>query len=450
MAQSNRSFDAVVRSFVEEQGGHIILVSLDYGFASLLRGMFKTLGLGRIHFFRIEEADRYVETIKKILERSRSHQVLLFLEAKIQGKSLFEELRMAKQAFGDQCKIICLSPEVSTQMTAFAMESGADNVIVKPISMNSLLQKIASTVQPNNLRNLVSKCEDLIDSGDFEEASRLVENIFAQKKNSSVGFMLLGDIALKEKRYKDAEKHYLEASKQAELFLNPLKRLVRLYQEMGNIEDRLASLQRLDNLSPMNYERKIEIGKIYIAKEEPDKAQDFFDQAISTVKNHMSDMVSSVHMEIGKTYEQVDPETGYDHMNQALEIKKASMSRDDVWMYNEMGRNLRGRGLWQDAIENYEKARKIAPEDPQVLYNMGMAYAQGKRFKEAAKCMDKAIWGNDDMLSSNAAACYNIGMVFRHAKEDEKAIKYLKRCLKQDPSHRQAGEALKQIQGGVG
>ena len=41
----------------------------------------------------------------------------------------------------------------------------------------------------------------------------------------------------------------------------------------------LACLEKLDNLSPINDERKIEIGKIHIEKGEPEKAQQFFEEA---------------------------------------------------------------------------------------------------------------------------------------------------------------------------
>ena len=158
MAQRDKIYDAIFRTFIQEQGGHVVLVSKDYGFASLLRSMFKTLGLGRTQFFRMEEPAHYIKAVKNILDQSSDHQVLLFIETNIQGKTFYDELRMTKQAFGEQCRIICLSPEISAHMTAFAMESGADNMIVKPISMNSLMQKIANTVQPNNMRKLVSRC----------------------------------------------------------------------------------------------------------------------------------------------------------------------------------------------------------------------------------------------------------------------------------------------------
>jgi tetratricopeptide (TPR) repeat protein len=296
------------------------------------------------------------------------------------------------------------------------------------------------------LRKLVSKCESLIDSGDLDEAAKLVEQIFAQKKDSSIGSMLLGDIARIEKRYSQAEKHYRDASKQAELFLTPLKRLTRLYDEMGKHDELLSCLEKLDRLSPMNYERKIELGKIHIERNDPDKAQQFFNDALATVKNHMTDMVSSVHMEIGRSYEQVNLEAGYEHMNQALEMKKSNMSKEDVWMYNEMGRNLRSRGLWEQAIKQYEKARKIAPEDPQILYNMGMAYAQGKRFDQASTCMDLALENDHDMFSSHSAACYNIGMIYRHARKKSKAIRYLSSCLEHDPTHQEARKALQHLE----
>ncbi|MFO8033530.1 MAG: tetratricopeptide repeat protein [Desulfohalobiaceae bacterium] len=440
------TYESIVRNFIQKQGGNVVLVSYDHSFSGLLRSLYKLLGLGQSDFFRVEEPDRYIETIKNIFEQNQNNQVLLFIEASIRGRTFFDELRTAKQAFGQRCKIICLSTEVSDQMTAYALESGADNMIVKPISTNSLLQKVAHTVQPNNLRKLVSKCEQLIDSGDLVQAARLVEQIFERKSNSSIGLMLLGDIAKQEKRYQDAEKHYQDASKQAELFLTPLKRLARLYKESGKLEERLAVLEKLDKLSPMNYERKIDIGRIYIKQDNPDKAQNVFNDALGTVKNHMADMVSSVHMEIGRSFEQLDPEAGFEHMSQALELKKDHMTKQDVWMYNELGRNLRSQGKWQEAIEQYQKARQVAPDDPQILYNMGMAYAQGKSFDKASSCIDMALHSNRQMFAGNAAASFNIGMIYRHAGKIDKAIEYLRTCLEHEPKHKQAMAALKQLE----
>jgi predicted TPR repeat methyltransferase len=52
---------------------------------------------------------------------------------------------------------------------------------------------------------------------------------------------------------------------------------------------------------------------------------------------------------------------------------------------------LRSLGHWEEAIAALEHARSLAPQDPNVLVNLGNVYRQRKRFKDAVVAFREAI-----------------------------------------------------------
>jgi predicted TPR repeat methyltransferase len=55
---------------------------------------------------------------------------------------------------------------------------------------------------------------------------------------------------------------------------------------------------------------------------------------------------------------------------------------------------LRSLGHWEEAIAALEHARGLAPQDPNVLVNLGNVYRQRKRFKDAVVAFREAIASN--------------------------------------------------------
>jgi predicted TPR repeat methyltransferase len=55
---------------------------------------------------------------------------------------------------------------------------------------------------------------------------------------------------------------------------------------------------------------------------------------------------------------------------------------------------LRSLGHWEEAIATLEHARGLAPQDPNVLVNLGNVYRQRKRFKDAVVAFREAIGSN--------------------------------------------------------
>ncbi|WP_035243992.1 tetratricopeptide repeat protein [Desulfonatronovibrio hydrogenovorans] len=437
-------YDKIFKFFINDSKGCVMAVTDDALFLKAVKGAYKSQGLDYKSFFAKHDLEKAVAEAKMILNRYK--QILFFVEASIEGLSNVLIVKNIKSLFGHKCKLIVITDETERNRIIQMYEMGADNVIVKPVSINSLIQKIALTLNPNNnLGKMVDEAKSLIQLGELDQAEKVAEQILKQKPDSSIAFIIKGDIALAKDKFKDAEDHYIRAGSQSRMYLEPLKRLAELFSRTGDQNKRLEYLKKLDKLSPLNYERKIDIGHTYLLLNVEDKARENFDEAVSQVQKQARDMVSATLMRIAKTIGQERPDLGTEYIAKAIEHKGSSLTREDLWMFNEIGISLRQQGKWEQSIDYYKRGLEISPMDGGLYYNMGMAFAQGKQYYKALENFQKAVDSTPDILDQSVSIPYNIAKVCAALNKYQDAGKYLKKALKIDPDFENAKKLLAKI-----
>jgi len=210
---------------------------------------------------------------------------------------------------------------------------------------------------------------------------------------------------------------------------------------MGDPEGRLKYLERMDQISPLNAERKVDMGELHLNLGRPETAQQLFDAAVEIVREEISRIASR----IGKLYMDKDPLLAEKYLRRSLEAKGKDLSREDLSAFNQLGINLRQQGRWRDALVEYAKALRIAPNDENLYYNMGMANAEGRNFAEASANMVKALAVNRDLSTVSPDIAYNIGMTFMYAGNREEAGRHLRTALELDPGFEAARTALERL-----
>jgi tetratricopeptide (TPR) repeat protein len=437
-------YDQMVSNYLKNQNGSFFLVTNDEMFVKTVRGAMRFIGF---NYDSLAVAHASADIVKKCRDLLVSYaQIVLFIEARIGGSSNVYEFKRLKDSFGDKVKIICLTPEVSEEHVSFIAENEVDSIIVKPISINNLIQKIAFAIRPTNSFFVeIENIRRLIEQGRHDEAMPKIELLLAEKPGSSICMMLKGDIFKDRKEYVTAENFYREASKASRLNLKPLQRLASLYAETGDSLKYLKQLLAMDKISPLNHSRKISIGENYCRNGEEDLAQKYFDEAIGIVSVQANDMLASTYMEIGVKLREVNPERGLEFMRQALEAKGSDFSRADLWMVNEMGLSLRKQGDWRGAVDAYQKALEVIPDEPGLHYNMGMAYFQGKEHLKALKQFEKAVAASPGILQESPLIPFNIGMVHYQMRKFQEAEHYMRAALDNDPDFEQAKAVLARL-----
>jgi len=437
-------YDRIVANFLQNQNGSFFLVTNDEIFVRTMRGALRTMGLNYDSLSIAHISSDIWKKCKDLLEKNS--QIVMFIESKINGRSNIFDFKSLKDSFGNKIKIICITPEISEEHVSFIAENDVDSIIVKPISINNIIQKIAFVIKPNNFfQTEIENIKDLIDKAEYDQAGLKIDILLEQKPGSSICMILKGDISRKKGDDKTAEMYYKEAVKESRLNLKPLQKLADLYAENDESKEYIKYLLLMDKISPLNHKRKINIGELYSKSGEDDKARKFYSDAVNIVRSQANDLLASTLMDIGVKLREVNSEQSIEFMNQALETKGADMTREDLWMVNEMGVSLRKKGDWKGAVQTYQQALSMIPNEAGLHYNMGMAYAQGKEHHKAVCEFDKAVAASSDILQESPLIPFNIGMVYFQMNRLQEVERFMKAALKCDPNFDRAKTILGKI-----
>lgn len=432
-------FRRVFRHYIEAMEGALLIISNDNYFTKITKYCFKASGLKEKSFYSTRTFVHVSGMVQRLLTQHK--HVTVLIERHLEGKSTIEDIAPLQKQFKSKIKVLVISTETDHNTVALFREKGADGVIIKPVSTNTLIEIIGSTLSPNNrLDELIEACETALLFNDTRQAEILADQILQIRSYSATGLMLMGDISLQKEDHDKAEYYYTKAVLSSKTNLDPLKRLVNFYDRGNKIRKKIIYLKKLDKLSPLNRDRKLEIANSYIILGDREAAYVYFDQAIALAKREASAILSKTYMDISMSLRGVDIEKSLQFNSLAIHVKRHHLNQDDIWMFNEKGIFLRKNDRNTEAIECFQHAIKLAPDDPAINYNLGMAYAEAKEVKLAAACFDKAMALDKTLVKTNANIPFNIGLTFFNARRFDDAYALFLAASVMDPDNRQIAE----------
>ncbi|HEU6437012.1 MAG TPA: tetratricopeptide repeat protein [Nitratidesulfovibrio sp.] len=439
-----KQYESTVVEFITEKKGYFLVVSDDQNFISLLRNtVAKHLAIATDALAVVTNTDYIIKSIRDVSMRKKN--VLVFMERMLEGRDTGILVRQVKNAYSD-VKIIILTGETERQRLVLLHEIGADNFISKPISVNTLIEKIAFTIKPQGkLGQLIDTARAMVQQGSHESALKVCRKILELKPNSAAGLLVMGDAYQALGKMDRARECFEEASRNADLYLEPLKKLADLNKQIGDNEAQLGYLEKLDRLSPLNVERKVDMGEIHVEMGNQERAEELFELAVAQATREAMAYIGEISERIATIYSERDPERAERFLRKALDAKGDMLDRGDLGTFNRLGIALRKQGKWREATIEYQKALRIAPDDENLYYNMSMACAEGKEFREARSSMLKAMTINPDLPRRDKTIAFNMGLVFMRAGGRDYAERCLKVALELDPDFELAQQALERL-----
>ncbi|MDI3492170.1 MAG: hypothetical protein PWP17_52 [Desulfomicrobiaceae bacterium] len=402
-----------VRSFART-GGVVFLLSTDAIFADVLRRALDMVQAPR----QILRHHRSVETFLTDLREEAHNRVLVFLERMLSGQSLAPLLGSIGQICGEAA-IIVLTTEIDQGSAALLIEYGAHNIITKPISVASVIEKMAFTIAPQGqMGRYIDRARRSLEMGSYEEAMRIASVVLQLKPDSAVAYMLMGDAYKGMGLTSKAEEMYLKASEVAKLYIQPLKRLSSLYEEAGDKSKQLEALKRLHEISPLNTQRLLEMGALEMEVGDPTAAEGYFEQAMQTARREAAEHLSRLSAKIAEACMSHNPGLAIRYSRQALDAKGRELSSADVETFNLLGLALRRQGRWREAVAEYRRALAVEPGHPVVLYNMALAYAEGGAFADAASALEDALQAAPHLAQENPNVAASMRTIFTRAGRD--------------------------------
>lgn len=101
------------------------------------------------------------------------------------------------------------------------------------------------------------------------------------------------------------------------------------------------------------------------------------------------------------------------------------------------------------AMEDYKLALVLKPDDPLVLNSLAVCMAAMNKPRDAAGLLEKALAAHPDR-ALRVNICYNLGNIWQKEKENGKAARYYKECIKADAGHAWAWLRFGQIHAAAG
>ncbi|SMF36833.1 tetratricopeptide repeat protein [Desulfovibrio gilichinskyi] len=437
------NYDQIVRDYFEGRSGYTILLSDEPSFYKLLRGtLYKILAIRRDCLSYFQDQSAAMSDIQN--KAGEGLPVLVFVERLLKGKSTADFIQNTRQLFPN-VKIIVLTGETSEDELIFLHEIGVNNIITKPVSVDSLVQKLAFTIKPQGkLNQLVQVGKELLRKGELEKVMHVSAKILEIKPDSPAALMLLGDALSGLGRRSEALKAFLKAHEQSTVFMEPIKKLAEFYKDSDS-EQYLLYLKKLDKISPLNTERKCEIGRVHLGREELDAAEVFFDQAVKCSIREAHGYLSQVMSGIAESLIEVSPSMAEKYYSKLLSVKSGNLSADDLETYNRLGIAMRKQGKWEMAVANYKEALKVAPNEAGLYYNIGLAYTDGKEYAKCAQSFNKAIKSDQEIYKKSPSVARNIAGIFLKVGMASEARRVIEEGVAAFPDDSKLKDLLKKI-----
>lgn len=175
--------------------------------------------------------------------------------------------------------IIVVSSEMYEEKVAFFCEEGANDIIVVPYTQNTIIEKIQDTINPPEHLSMYRKGRKYLDSGEMDQAEEISRKMMDLFSRSPKSHELRGEIWQAEGGLDKATKAYETACEleTGKIYLKPRIRLVGVFKALSEqigdknpwirdeyLRKELKYLEELDGLSPINVDRKLRQGELYL------------------------------------------------------------------------------------------------------------------------------------------------------------------------------------------
>lgn len=434
--------ERTIQSWTEQDDGRFLVYTKDKNFLSFLRTTLADIDVDT-NRVNVINAERAILSNVKIKGMSGT-PLMLFVDFDRVQANLGEMVAKLKAACS-ALKIIILTGEADVFEIALLHETGADNFILTPISANSLVAKIALTIRPHGKIGMyIDEGKKQLAAGKAEKAVLIASKVLDLKPDSAAAYMLMGDAHRAQGQTAKALQAYENACDNAALYIEPLKKLASFHASLGDEDKQIEYMEKLDELSPLNVDRKVDLGRLYMDSGREEDAQQTFDKALEHVTREAESRIAEITVAIADACQKSDPTKAEEYYRKAMDTKGFDL-RANIDIFNRLGSSLRKQGKWEQAIIEYERALDISPLDENLFYNKALAHSDGRQVKEAYNCLSAVIERNPKFHAANHVLAYNCALISLNAGRGNEAANFARAALDVCPDYPSAAALLQQL-----
>jgi len=258
----------------------------------------------------------------------------------------------------------------------------------------------ALAVDRSNLSAKIMESAALLGQKKTAEARQLLESLRTQTPNSPDVVLQLGGVSLIEKKYKEADEEFRRAYD-----LNP------------------ANIRGITGLVESDLEQNKPDAAIQTLKAEIAKNPE---------RTDMRMLLAEVEVKIGKLDDAVAD-------FQAILNKVGKNAKAAARIYARLGEAYRRKGDPADAIQSFQKARELLPDDSQILSQLALVLDSSQHWSEAMRVYEAAIKlaPNDGVSLNNDAF-----LIAEHGGDLDQALTRAQRATQLLPNYPEVADTL--------
>ena len=265
--------------------------------------------------------------------------------------------------------------------------------------------------------------------GQHDEARIAFENALRPDPANAETLDNLGSALVQLGRTDDAIQRYREAAEQAPTWARPPINLGALFEKLGRLEHAETSYRTALARDPADGDAIKALAAHLIATARHDEARGLLE---SHQAMHPDDAEGSFNL--GNLYHAMkEPERAADHYRHALRLNPSVAE-----IHNNLATVLTDLGQIGEAIEVASQAIQLRPDFAHAHNTLGNAHAKAERKEEAARCFERAA-ALDPSLS---VAAVNLANTLRDLGRLDEAKATLEGVIKREPELATASNAL--------
>lgn len=420
----------IVIEHIKKSGGYFVVCCKDDSFIAMLKKVLKELGFPSENLLSVVQNE--LEILKAIMAAcTRPRKVIVIVEA--EDETVYRQfLSQLKVAYPGFSTIVLLSLKQKAQAQEFQYY---DSVIVRPLSPETLLEKIAFSVRPQpNFGKLVEAGKNFIQHRKYDNAIQIAQAILEKKPGSMAGLLLLGDIYKEQKLYRNAESNYMLAHNNVPLALEPLIALVKVAKEQEDNAKFSAYMKKLASIAPENEMKFIESTGFAVnldALQSSDERKKELGKSLNELGSVILKMLPYLQAE--------NPDFGFPLVYSFMTAKEQFIERDDGPLFERMGIYYKEIKRPKEAIKAFMRCLNLLPKRAESHYQLAVVYYEEGYIKEAYAMIKRLLSINPRYGFNSYLTAYHIGLIFERVNDTNNAKNWLRLAAELEKKEQQQG-----------
>jgi len=276
--------------------------------------------------------------------------------------------------------------QVSREKIMLAVESGVDEVLVKPFTFSDIGPKLKSSFSkfnnPNNPEQIYELAKTKFREGNLDIAEKIYLELANYNRKSARPLVGIARINIKRGDTAKALENLAQAENRNDQFVHLFSERANIYARQENWDEAIKNFQIAIEMSPLNAYRYSDAAKALFAVKKFDVAVELLERAV----NNDVTFHDLFHYLSQAKFALKDYKAAAKYIRSAL-----SADPENIVYLNQLGISLKELEMTDEAQKIYNQIIKLDPSNAPALYNKSiLLFSRGDK-DDAIKLLERLI-----------------------------------------------------------